>query len=275
MNDEPIKVFISYSHDSVEHKKWVLNLASNLRGNGVDTILDQWDLTLGGDLPSFMENISESSRVLVVCTDNYIEKSNKNLGGVGYEKSILTAELLANQDTKKFIPIVRNVTSLTKTPICLSGKLYIDFSMDSQYEELFRELLHDIYEVPLHPKPPLGKSPFEKKSLETSPQVKIASTVHKSPSTIQLSNSACDLLKEASLDSNGVILYLRTFSDTIIQTNRKNFITSNNPREIAKWKSALDELVNEELLIAPPVGSIGNAYKLTNLGYEIADELKP
>lgn len=44
------KIFISYSHDSLDHKKWVLNLATRLMHAGIDTILDQWDLRLGGDL---------------------------------------------------------------------------------------------------------------------------------------------------------------------------------------------------------------------------------
>jgi hypothetical protein len=49
------KVFISYSHDSQEHKKWVLDLATRLRNNGVDAIIDQWALRAGDDLPHFME----------------------------------------------------------------------------------------------------------------------------------------------------------------------------------------------------------------------------
>ncbi len=49
MNEQNPKVFISYSHDSDEHKKWVLNLATKLRRHGVDAILDQWDLRIGQD----------------------------------------------------------------------------------------------------------------------------------------------------------------------------------------------------------------------------------
>lgn len=44
------KVFISYSHDSEEHKEWVLELATNLRKHGIDVILDQWELAVGKDL---------------------------------------------------------------------------------------------------------------------------------------------------------------------------------------------------------------------------------
>ncbi|MBL0171692.1 MAG: toll/interleukin-1 receptor domain-containing protein [Gemmatimonadaceae bacterium] len=38
---EPI-VFVSYSHDTPNHKDWVLRLATELRALGIDTILDQW-----------------------------------------------------------------------------------------------------------------------------------------------------------------------------------------------------------------------------------------
>ena len=41
------KVFISYSHDSPEHRRWVSELGAKLRDNGVDAILDQWDLGPG------------------------------------------------------------------------------------------------------------------------------------------------------------------------------------------------------------------------------------
>ena len=39
-------VFISYSHDSSEHKVWVAALAQDLRKHGIDAILDQWHLRL-------------------------------------------------------------------------------------------------------------------------------------------------------------------------------------------------------------------------------------
>ncbi len=44
------QVFISYSHDNDEHKSWVMQVATRLRHNGVDVILDQWNLKLGQDL---------------------------------------------------------------------------------------------------------------------------------------------------------------------------------------------------------------------------------
>ena len=160
MENSP-KVFISYSHDDDGHKDWVYNLACKLVDNGIETTLDQWDLAFGSNLPKFMENgLTTHDRVLVICTENYIDKANDGIGGVGYEKTILTAELLQNQDTKKFIPIIRNVGRPIKTPTCLAGRLHIEFSNEEAFDNSFKQLLHEIYGVPLKPKPPLGKNPF-------------------------------------------------------------------------------------------------------------------
>ena len=41
---DQLKVFVSYSHDDEKHKEWVYKLSCDLVKNGIDTILDQWDL---------------------------------------------------------------------------------------------------------------------------------------------------------------------------------------------------------------------------------------
>jgi len=45
------KVFISYSHDSEEHKAWVADLARFLISNGIDVVIDAWNLRRGEDIP--------------------------------------------------------------------------------------------------------------------------------------------------------------------------------------------------------------------------------
>ena len=158
--DAPI-VFISYSHDSTEHKAWVLRLATDLRNSGVDATLDQWDLALGQDTAAFMHRgITESSRVILVCTDAYVRKAEAGSGGVGYERLIVTAELVQNIDTKKFIPVVRNNPAANKVPIFLGPRLYIDFSNDGEYPAKLEQLLREILGVPSAVKPPLGPNPF-------------------------------------------------------------------------------------------------------------------
>lgn len=161
-------VFISYSHDSPDHKAWVEKLATDLRSNGVDAILDKWKLSPGQDVAAFMHvGISKSERVLLVCSKEYVAKSDAGSGGVGYEKLVVTAALVENIDTKKFIPIVRANPSSPKTPAWLGPRLYIDFSVDAEYSTKLEELLRELLGVPSSEEPPLGKSPFSG-SLPTS-----------------------------------------------------------------------------------------------------------
>lgn len=167
------KVFISYSHDNEEHSNWVYRLACRLVESGVEVVLDQWDIQLGSNILKFMEQgLTDSDRVLVVCTDNYNKKSNEGLGGVGYEKNILTAELFYGQDSNKFIPCIRGVTTLAKTSVCLGGRAYVDFTDDSCFEANLKQLLHELFGVPLKPKPALGKSPFATPEEDSLPSIR-------------------------------------------------------------------------------------------------------
>ncbi len=143
MSENP-KVFISYSHDSPEHKQWVSELAVKLRHNGIDMTLDQWDIRPGDDITRFMERgIVDADRILVVCTDNYVSKANTGEGSVGYERMIITKEIVENQGNNKFIPIIRQTEWEDKTPEFLKNRVYIDFTDDSQFDEKFAELLHE------------------------------------------------------------------------------------------------------------------------------------
>ena len=160
MADNP-KVFISYSHDSPEHKQWVSELAAKLRRDGIDAILDQWDLGLGDDITRFMERgIVNADRVLVICTDKYVNKANTGEGGVDYERMIINAELVQNLGTDKFIPIIRQASRKEKTPTFLGTRVYADFRNDSQFDAECAKLIRELHKIPIVEKPPLGKSPF-------------------------------------------------------------------------------------------------------------------
>ena len=167
MTDNP-KVFISYSHDSPEHKQWASELAARLRRNGVDAILDQWDLGLGDDITRFMERgIVNADRVLVICTDEYVSKANTGEGGVGYERMIVNAELVQNLGTDKFIPIIRQASGRTKTPTFLGTRVYADFRNDNRFDTECEKLIRELHEMPIIEKPALGKSPFPSVELDT------------------------------------------------------------------------------------------------------------
>ena len=171
------KVFISYSHDSIEHKKWILSLATRLRNNGIDAILDQFELKPGDDIPHFMErHLSNCDKILMVCTENYVVKANKGTGGVGYEKMIITSNLMANIDENKIIPIIRQLNP-SNVPTFLKTKLHINFYEDSDFEFSYDELVRTIHNSPLFVKPPVGNNPF--KQIEKVSQEENASLINK------------------------------------------------------------------------------------------------
>jgi len=154
------KVFISYSHDSQDHKRWVLDLATRLTNTGVDAIIDLWELKPGDDLPLFMEkHLADSDYVLMICSDRYVEKANSGIGGVGYEKMIITSDLIKNIDSNKVIPIIRQ-EGTHHVPTFLKTKKFIDFSRSDDFEFSFDELIRTLHNSPLYVKPKVGNNPF-------------------------------------------------------------------------------------------------------------------
>jgi hypothetical protein len=129
--------------------------------NGVDVILDQWDLTLGADLPRFMEQgLSDAKRVLAICTEAYIQKANAGRGGVGYEKMILTAQLMQDISSDRIIPVVRSGNAVPPLPTFLASRVYIDFRDDLAFESKYAELIRDIHGQQVKPRPAIGSNPF-------------------------------------------------------------------------------------------------------------------
>ena len=135
------KAFISYSWDDDDHKSWVAKLATDLRSDGIDTILDQWHAALGDQLPSFMEKeIRENNYVLIICTPNYKLTSDERKGGVGYEGDIMTAEVLNKGNHRKFIPVLARGTWEESAPTWLKGKFYVDLSTEEMYRKNYPDL---------------------------------------------------------------------------------------------------------------------------------------
>ena len=91
-------------------------------------------------------------------------------------------------------------------------------------------------------------------------------------STPQLSDEAKVLLKEASQDSQGLVLHQPSVTEITIWTNGKNVIPNQNPRIIAKWKAALKELKEADLLENEDLQD--ELFRITRRGYEVADTIE-
>ncbi|PYS92132.1 MAG: hypothetical protein DMF64_10110 [Acidobacteria bacterium] len=134
--------FISYARGDDAQQKWIKELAKRLRADGVDVTLDQWHLVPGDHLPLFMEcGVRDNDFVIIVCTPQYKAKSEARSGGVGYEGTIITAEVAEKQNHRKFIPVLRFGEWSTAAPSWLRGKLYIDLRGEPYSEPMYKDLL--------------------------------------------------------------------------------------------------------------------------------------
>jgi hypothetical protein len=106
------------------------------------------------------QSLARSSRILMICTERYVQKANAGVGGVGYEKMIVTADLVKQIGSNRVVPIVRQTGSI-HLPAFLSTKFYIDLSTDDLFETGMDQLLRELLNAPLFIKPPIGSDPFK------------------------------------------------------------------------------------------------------------------
>lgn len=159
-----VKVFISYKWGAESHQQWVLDLATRLRHDRVDVVLDRWDLSHGYDTFVFMESMVTSetiSKVLIVSDKGYAESADQRIGGVGTESQIISPEVYKEAKQEKFIPILRQrkKDGSPYLPTFLKSRMYIDFTKDHKFEESYDQLLRNIHGKPELKRPKLGKIP--------------------------------------------------------------------------------------------------------------------
>lgn len=164
MNVEEPKVFISYAWKRQKTQDDVIELATRLVHDGVDVILDKWDLKEGHDKYAFMEScVSDESidHVLIICDQSYQERADDRKGGVGDETVVISPEVYGNMKQTKIIPLIfeRDENNEPFMPVYLKSKKYIDFSNEDDYEKSYEELLRILYAMPFNKKPKKGSKP--------------------------------------------------------------------------------------------------------------------
>ncbi|HEX8877713.1 MAG TPA: toll/interleukin-1 receptor domain-containing protein [Phycisphaerales bacterium] len=177
--------FISYTWESKEHKEWVRTIAARLRSDGVDVKLDLWECAPGDQLPAFMETaIRENDYALIVCTPTYKHKSEKRLGGAGYEGDVMTSEVFSQGNHRKFIPVLRLGAWAAAAPSWLTAKYRIDLSSEPYAEDQYQELLDTLHgrreqAPPIGPIPPPRAAPAagSLKHIATGPQTDASRTI--------------------------------------------------------------------------------------------------
>ena len=166
------KVFISYAWGSEDYRLKVRSFATDLMGNGIDVLLDQWSLKEGNDTYAFMEqSVTDATitNVLILLDPVYEKKANERHGGVGTETQIISPEIYNKVKQEKFLPVVfeRGENGEIPKPQYLKTMLHFDLSQEEKYDSEYQRLVKRLYGIEIVEKPELGKKPswLEEKSM--------------------------------------------------------------------------------------------------------------
>jgi len=156
----PPKVFISYSHDSQEHKDRILQLADRFREDGIDCNIDQYEDSPAVGWQRWMLNQVEAADfVLVVCTEQYDRRfrGHEEVGkgkGATWEGGVIIQELYdAQGKNSKFIPVTFTPQDTDFIPSPLRAATNYRLNSTDGYEQLYRRITNQ----PKTRKPDLGK----------------------------------------------------------------------------------------------------------------------
>ncbi len=143
-------VFISYSHDSTEHRGQVLALSERLRSDGIATVIDQY---LNGAPPEgwprwMLNQLIAAQFVLVVCTPTYYrrfrgqEEPNKGKGA-DWEGAFITQALYdARSNSNKFVPVLFSAADEDHIPEPLRLTTHYLLNAEESYLALYDVLLN-------------------------------------------------------------------------------------------------------------------------------------
>ena len=142
-------VFISYSHDSDEHRERVLALSERLREDGIETLLDRY---VNGSpkqgWPRWMlDQLDVADSVLVVCTETYYRRfrGHEEPGkgkGVDWEGALITQEMYDSRSQMlKFVPVFLSAAVHDWIPEPLRSVSYYAVTSENAYQRLYDFLL--------------------------------------------------------------------------------------------------------------------------------------
>jgi pentatricopeptide repeat protein len=162
---QAVKVFVSYSWDTEEHRAHVLEFANFLRAEGIDAELDQYHSDNPDPWPRWCENqIRESRFVLMVCTPIYKERienpeTNPKEGlGVCWEADYIYNDLYISKGrNEKYLPVLLDEND---PQLSIPGRLtgFSRYRIQCPYStsDGFQQMLDRLNGINRTPKPPLG-----------------------------------------------------------------------------------------------------------------------
>jgi hypothetical protein len=148
---QQVRVFISHTSSTPDHQEWVKQLALYLIDRSIQARLDYFHLRRGMDLPQWMCNeLALAHKVIIVTDENYKQKADGRLGGVGWETMVIQGDI-ANlpPDSTKYQVIVRAEDLNNGLPLYLKTR-YTFHAKPSDWSHAFREeLVGELLDLPL------------------------------------------------------------------------------------------------------------------------------
>ncbi len=238
---EQPKVFISYAWATKDYEAKVLAFASKLVDDGVDVVIDKWDMSEGNDTYSFMErcvNDPSITNVLMLIDPTYAKKADAHTGGVGTETQIISAKVYQEIDQNKFIPVVfeRDEHGNVCKPTYLQGRLHFDLTSEDEFDETYQRLVKTLFGEEVYKKPKLGKKPaWVEKPIDYSPKSIVRYE--------EIKKNTSDKVRKKLFNS-----YLKEISDRIVLYSKESPKVETNEEYIQAY-DLTKEIRNDFLLL--------------------------
>jgi len=261
MSQKSPKIFISHSS---QDKEYVTCLVDFLEDIGLRqeqlfcSSVPGYDIPLGEDIYDYLKNQFQKHdlHVILVLSNNYYQSvaCMNEMGAAWVLQNKYTVILLPGFEFKEIQGAI--------------NPRQIGLKLDSDLTEV-KEKLGQLKEVLSQE---FGLSHIPDTRWERKRDSFIDTITRKSTVRLSISNESVELLQAACEADDGTILKSEDLSGTYIEANGKNFIISQERREVAKWENALSELVNSGFV--QERGLSGSIYVVTQKGYDCAEQLK-
>ena len=192
---------------------------------------------------------------------------------------IVTAELIGDLGTQKFIPIVRQ-NQTHHLPKFIGARFYVNFNDIEKFDEQYEILLRELYKIPAAIKPPLGKNPYAvtpsgqeiPKTIEAQIPLSKINQIVLNPNNVY--NQAIEIARQGdSVAWREIVKKVRVALPKSLMDWRieKNL---DNTREDKKYPLILDEAVNiYSPLFALVLAGIQSGRKEFRVQRAVIDEL--
>lgn len=162
--EKHVRVFITYMHDSEEHKQQVLQFATLLRQDAVDARLDRWAEPERQDWYTWMiREVKAAEYVIVIASPEYKRVADGDVPvgsrhGGKEEAAILRDFLQSDREVwlKKLLPVVLPGHTTTEIPVFLQPYSADHYTLDRISSTGVEKVLRVLYSISEYVPPPLG-----------------------------------------------------------------------------------------------------------------------